>query len=333
MTNTVILGGLDITLLQELDHIILLGCGTSKHAAMFGEHVFKDLCSFVTVRTFDGAVFSSRDLPSTGRVGMIFISQSGETKDLRRCLKHGDNDRVVTIGVVNSVDSQISRSVSCGVYINAGKEVAVASTKSFTSQSIILTMIAIWFAQHQNINLTKRIKYIKSLQHLPHDIKHAIEHTQGTCIKIAEYLNLRNDCFILGKGTCYPVALEGALKMKEIGYIHAEGYEGSCLRHGPYALLVKGTMVILLNPSNKPSDFSIMNSISEELKSRESTIVGISDALLPPLDTYQYVISTKDSQLSAILCNISLQLISYHLAIIKGHDPDFPRNLAKVVSV
>ena len=326
------LGGLDIMKdkLQKLDNLILLGCGTSYHSALVGAEYFKDLCNFNVVQVFDGGSFSIKDLPKIGKTGLIYISQSGETKDLHRCLEIVKDFDLINIGVINVVDSLIAREVDCGVYLNAGREVAVASTKAFTSQVVVLSLIAIWFAQINNINEKKRIVYISSLNKLRYDLQQLIETCQDKCKIISEYLNNKNSMFILGKGILEFVAKEGALKIKEIGYIHAEGFSSTALKHGPYSLIEDGTPIILLTPND---EFYVRNqAILEEIKSRHAYVIGISDIKLSTkCNTQIFIPSNKIFQ--NILSILPMQFIAYFLALSKGHNPDYPRNLAKVVTV
>ena len=220
--KTVKLGGLahHRNNLIDIDHLILLGCGTSYFAGLHSLEVIKKLSGFDTVQLFEGAEFSRDDVPKHGKVGLLFLSQSGETKDLHRALHLGKELGLFRIGVINVVDSMIARDVSCGVYLNAGREVGVASTKAFTSQVIVLHLIAIWFAQNRNINETKRITIIESLRRLPIEIRNTIETNEETCKELAEYLKNINNMFVLGKASCEAIAKESSLKIKELTYIH-----------------------------------------------------------------------------------------------------------------
>jgi glucosamine--fructose-6-phosphate aminotransferase (isomerizing) len=171
------LGGLEehIDTLKTINNIIILGCGTSYFAGLYGMYFFKQICNFNTVQVFDGAEFNDYDIPKIGTTTFILISQSGETKDLYRCIKIAENNNITTIGVINVVDSLIAREVDCGIYCNAGKEVGVASTKAFTSQVVCLSMAAIWFSQLHNINEKKRLKMISDLRNLSNDFKIALD--------------------------------------------------------------------------------------------------------------------------------------------------------------
>jgi glucosamine--fructose-6-phosphate aminotransferase (isomerizing) len=333
--SNVILGGLS-RYKQEIlscDNLLILGCGTSYHAGLLAIKIYKNICDFKIMQIIDASEFTYSDIPKYGKTCAIFISQSGETKDLHRCLEICNKNDIMTIGVVNVVDSLIAREVKCGVYLNCGREFAVASTKAFSSQVVVLTLIGIWFGQNmQSISKTNkdiRKSYILKILNLGKDIDIVIKKNTMNCKEIADYLYDKNSIFILGKDTMEPIAKEGSLKLKEIGYIHAEGYSSSALKHGPYALLDNGFPVILLTPYDE--HFVRNQGILDELKSRGSYVIGISNVELS--DKYdKKIIVPKDSYLEITFC-VVLQLISYYLSIKKGINPDFPRNLSKTVSV
>jgi len=313
--------------LLELQNIILLGCGTSYHAGMIGLHYLKQIGDFCCVQLFDGAEFARHDIPKHGKTGLILLSQSGETKDLHRCIQIGRENDLFLIGVVNVVDSLIAREVDCGCYLNAGREVAVASTKSFTSQVIVLNLIALWFAQEKNIFEKVRKQYIKDLRNLHHDIEKTIE----SCIlSIDDILPLlsHDNCFLLGKGQGEAIAKEGALKIKEISYIHAEGYSTSSLKHGPFALLNEVFPVILLAPDNE--FFSKSENTYQEIHSRGANIIYITDK---DVEKDNIIKISRNKSFQDLLCVIPLQLIAYKLSLLRNINPDMPRNLAKVVTV
>lgn len=327
--NEVKLGGIEPfkNNLKDISNIIILGCGTSFFAGECGKIYFKDLCNFNTIQVIDGAEFCLNDIPKLGKTGIILLSQSGETKDLHRCIELVKDYDVITIGIINTVDSLIAREVNCGIYLNAGREVGVASTKSFTSQVIILSMLAIWFAQVNNINLSKRQKYIKDLRNLSLNIETTLNTYNE---KLETLFKNKKSCFILGKGIGHYIAKEGCLKLKELSYIHAEGYSSSSLKHGPFALLEKDYPVILLAP--KDCYFSKNMNAYEEVKTRHASVLLITNnnsyianpntLLLPNNDSYFY-----------LLALIPIQMLAYKLAINNGNNPDMPRNLAKVVTV
>ena len=326
------LGGLEThkTELLKIDNLILLGCGTSYYASMLGLHYFKDLCNFNCVLSFDGAEFTEKDIPLYGTTGLILLSQSGETKDLYRCIQIAKEKGLFTIGVVNVVDSLIAREVNCGCYLNAGREVAVASTKSFTSQCILLSMIAIWFSQNKNIHNGKRLLYIKDLYNLQKDV---IDVFDGIEEKITKHIDMFNNssCFLLGKGKSEAIAKEGALKIKEITYIHSEGYSTSSLKHGPFALLTDDFPVIIIALND---EFYAKNENAyNEIKSRNAKVLFITDNISAIKEKENVILIPENRNYGEIFAVIILQLLAYKLSIARGINPDFPKNLAKVVTV
>lgn len=328
--DKVVLGGLELKkdLLKDIDNLIFLGCGTSYYSGMCGIHYFKDLCNFNTLQLFDGAEFTEKDIPKLGKTALIFLSQSGETKDLHRCIEIGKSNDLLMIGVINVVDSMIAREVHCGCYLNAGREVGVASTKAFTSQVILLSMMALWFSQIQNKSTHKRKVYIECLRKLPYDIKKTIQISNEKIDILMKVLN-KNNLFVLGKGSCESVAKEGALKIKEISYIHAEGYSGSALKHGPFALLDESVPVIMIAPNDEHN--AKMNNAYEEVKSRKSPILFITND--KNCNKENSIILPNNQIYSNLLSVIPMQIAAYNLSVNRGINPDMPRNLAKSVTV
>ena len=318
--GTIVLGGLNKEQLSNIEHIILLGCGTSYYSACIGCKYFKKWCNFLSVQVFDAGEFTKYDIPK-GRCAFLMVSQSGETKDLHKCIEMVEGH--ITIGIINKVDSIIAREVDCGCYLNAGREVGVASTKSFISQVTLLSMISLWFSQLQNGIKPNHLKIIKDLTNLSKDIEETLT------INIKSYVDLfDNNCFILGKDFDEFTAKEGALKIKELSYIHAEGYSSSSLKHGPFALLETNFPVLLISPKDK---YWYKNeNIYEEIKSRHATVITITNE---PLEREYTIVVSKNKTYQCILNMIPLQLLAYELAINLGYNPDKPRNLAKVVSV
>jgi glucosamine--fructose-6-phosphate aminotransferase (isomerizing) len=329
------LGGLDQyrSRLLELDHLILLGCGTSFHAGLWSLEIFKKLDIFDTVSIYDGADFSELDIPKKGKTGLILLSQSGETKDLHRCMQIASDYSLMTIGVVNVHDSLIAREANCGVYLNAGREVAVASTKSFTNQCVVLTLIAVWFSQNRGTSLVYRQKIIHDIRKLAFNIQSILDMDKGTILDEAmKSFATNSSMFLLGKGQEAAIAHEGALKLKEIGYINAQGYSASALKHGPFAMISDGLPIVLFDVNQKHRE-KIQNTY-QEIIARGAHVIIITDnpdanffenAVLLPIESNQ--------TFGGLLANIYLQLLSYFIAVKKGHNPDFPRNLAKVVTV
>jgi len=343
-TNTTVkLGGLDQYKQQllELNHIILLGCGTSYHAGLWAIEIFKDLDIFDTVSIYDGAEFEKRDIPKKGKTGFILLTQSGETKDLHRCLQYSAEYEIITIGVVNVKDSLIARETTCGVYLNAGREVSVASTKSFTNQCIILSLIAIWFSQNRNTCILKRTQMIQDLIHLSLDVQQLLYQCQSkqTIHNIVDVLydKIQSPVFLLGKGQEEAIAKEGSLKLKEISYINAQGYSSSALKHGPFALIVPELPIILFDVNDKHRDKN--NNCYQEIVARGANVICITDynrteKIIENTNTNNNILHIKKNQtFGGVISNIYIQYISYLIAIKAGQNPDYPRNLAKVVTV
>ena len=328
------LGGLEqnIDKLQNINNIILLGCGTSYHAGLYGSYFLKNLCNFYTVQVFDGAELNEYDIPKFGNTAFILITQSGETKDLHRCIEIAKEHNIITIGIVNVVDSLIAREVDCGIYCNAGREMGVASTKAFTCQVVCLSMLSVWFAQINKLNENKRIKIIKDLHNLSNDYKNTIYTCNETIKELANKFMNYNNLFLLGKGTDEYVAKEGSLKIKEISYIHSEGYSSSSLKHGPFALLDEQFPTIIINSCEEHTN-KIINCF-EEVHSRNSPIIFITNNYNIQLSKDCDIITIcKNNSFSSLIAMIPLQLLAYYLSTYKNINPDIPKNLAKVVTV
>jgi len=328
------LGGLEqhIDVLQNINNIIILGCGTSYFAGLYGMYFFKQICAFNMVQVFDGAEFNEYDIPKIGNTAFILVSQSGETKDLHRCIEISKNNNIITIGIINVVDSLIAREVDCGIYCNAGKEVGVASTKAFTSQVLCLSMAAIWFAKLQNINEKKRAKMICDLHNLSNDIKMTLDNCKEPIKKVANKI-INNNMFLLGKGSDEYIAKEGSLKIKEISYIHAEGYSSSSLKHGPFALLDENFHVIILNLDQQHRTKTL--NCYQEVASRNSPITLITNdiTISNEIISDDIIYIPENKTYASLLGIIPIQLLAYHLSINRGINPDKPKNLAKVVTV
>lgn len=339
------LGGLDQCReeLLALDHLILLGCGTSYHAGLWALDLFKSLDIFDTVTIYDGAEFGEHDIPRTGATGLILLSQSGETRDLHRCIQIANEHNLMTIGLVNVPDSTIARESRCGVYLNAGREVAVASTKSFTNQCVVLALVAIWFSQERGTCLSKRQRMIQDLRKLPVQVKHIMETETMEAIRyVVKRLNglyadtsFAQSMFLLGKGSEEAIAKEGALKLKEVAYIHAEGYSSSALKHGPFALICENTPIILIDVDEKHRAKN--QNAMHEVAARGAYVVHIRDYVDHECEKGRCNLTglfvQPNSTFSGVLANVYVQIMSYYLAIEQGINPDFPRNLAKVVTV
>lgn len=306
------------------NHLIILGCGTSLYAGQCGLNYFKHLKCFSSYQCIDGAEFTQDDIPNFGNSYIIFCSQSGETFDLLRCIDICKKINCITIGVINVVDSIIAKQVDCGIYLNAGREVAVASTKSFTSMLMALKLLSLWFYNLiiKNNHISESI--IKNIRLIP---LHVSNNTNIDIIKYIEPLNSES-LFLLGKGKMEALAKEGALKIKELCYIHAEGYSGSALKHGPFALLKKGSPVILLIDSKNKNK---MKNAYEEVSARGAYSLIITN-LKENIGPNQIYVECNDDY-EEFSYSIILQKIAYYLSIHRNINPDKPRNLAKVVTV
>jgi glucosamine--fructose-6-phosphate aminotransferase (isomerizing) len=310
--------------LMEIKHLIILGCGTSYHAGLWACHLFKKTGVFDTVSVYDGAEFCEKDVPKRGKVAAIFLSQSGETKDLHRCIEIAKSRDILKIGVVNVVDSMIARETDCGVYLNAGREVAVASTKSFTNQCVVLAMISAWFSQLHDFSNNR----LQDLYNLPFHLQNAL----NRLTTVAEYIegwDEKSTIFLLGKGQQEAIAKEGSLKIKEIAYIHAEGYSSSALKHGAIALIDEGLPIILLDIGDEWRDKN--QNAYAEIVARGADVLIISDIIHK--DYNKVLTVDHNPTFGGVIANVYLQWISYLLALKKGNHPDYPRNLAKVVTV
>ena len=325
------LGGPDdnIESLINTENLILLGCGTSYHSCMYAKYYFKKICNFNIINIHDGADFEPSDIPRKGKTLVIFVSQSGETKDLHRCIEICKNNNLFSVGIVNVVDSLIAREVDCGIYCNAGREMGVASTKAFTTQVICLILLSCWFSQKKNINEKIRIDIIEDLQNLSRDFQNCLNIVNSQINNILNIIKDKNNLFILGKECDESIAREGSLKIKEISYIHSEAYSSSSLKHGPFALLDENLPVILLN-NNLNYESKVINAY-EEIISRKSPVIFITNNRNLNYPNSIYI--PYNRSFASLIGIVPLQLIAYYCSINKNINPDKPKNLAKVVTV
>jgi len=347
-SEAIYLGGLDdqFERLSKIKHMLLSACGTSLHASMYAERLMKQLGTFESVHCCDAAETSSKDFPSLSNPsegGLIVVSQSGETKDVQRVVTSAMDSDFTVMSVVNAVGSLIARTTKLGVYCNAGRENAVASTKAFTTQVTALSLVALWFHQTKEklagrlVPSNESMRMKDALMRLPITFGMGLK-TRNQCKAVAEQLKDKEHCFVLGKGYGEPVALEGALKIKEMCYLHAEGYSGGALKHGPFALIEDktgkygATPIIMLILDDEHANH--MRTAAEEVKARGAELIIITDkrSLANDLSENPIVISAN-GPLTALGGILPLQLIAYELALLRGINPDTPRNLAKAVTV
>jgi len=313
--------------IDNTDHLILLGCGTSYHSCLLVSQYFRAMKNKIqTVQVCDGSEFDVSYIPKSGTTTLIVVSQSGETMDLLlsiRKFRQAKPDFLV-LGVINVVDSVIARTVDGGLYTNSGKERGVASTKSFTTQVITLYMIACFFSSCYTIN-----SHLQIIRNLPLIVEHNLErYFQNVKEALCQYVSQFSNIFIVGKSFDYHIAMESALKIKEISYIHAEAYSSSSLKHGPFALLDENMLVIIL--SNVPHERNKLENSYQEIKARHAPIIVISYENIHECPHY---INIPYHYFSYLEANMVLQILALELSLAKGINPDYPKNLAKVVTV
>lgn len=340
--NTIKLGGLDqiINITSYIEYIYLIGCGTSYNASLLGEIYLNELNKFVNVKCINACEFNENCLPNIknySTIMCIFLSQSGETIDVYNSLKICKNKRCLTMGIINKVDSLIAREVDSGVYLNAGLEISVASTKSFTSMLVVLSLISMWFVNNHHNNNMK----INCLRFLSYNIKHLLFDSSiaNKLLLLRDSIlnNNYNSIFILGKHKLYPVACESSLKIKEVCYIHCEGFSAGSLKHGPFALLDNTNLTILLIDISDINNYNNLKSTYYEIFGRLTNLFVITNSqnVINELQIAQqnYMLINKLDYYNEILFTIVLQRLAYEISIAKGINPDKPKNLAKVVTV
>ena len=313
--------------------IIIVACGTSWHAGLVGEYLLEYFIR-IPVEVEYASEFRYRDPIIEKDDIVICISQSGETADTLAAIKIAKEKGAFIYGICNVVGSSISRETHSGIYTHAGPEIGVASTKAFSTQITILTLIALKLAElKKTIKHEKLLAYQKELSKIPEKIKQIIKSAPEIEAIAKDYSDSQN-CIYLGRGYNFPVALEGALKLKEISYIHAEGYPAAEMKHGPIALIDKNMPVIVIAP--RKTNYEKVLSNIQEIKSRDGKIVAIvseGDETVASIANHVIEIPNISECLTPILATIPLQLLSYYIAIIRGCDVDQPRNLAKSVTV
>ena len=313
--------------------IIIVACGTSWHAGLVGEYLLEYFIR-IPVEVEYASEFRYRDPIIEKDDIVICISQSGETADTLAAIKIAKEKGAFIYGICNVVGSSISRETHTGIYTHAGPEIGVASTKAFSTQITILTLIALKLAElKKTIKHEKLLAYQKELSKIPEKIKQIIKSAPEIEAIAKDYSDSQN-CIYLGRGYNFPVALEGALKLKEISYIHAEGYPAAEMKHGPIALIDKNMPVIVIAP--RKTNYEKVLSNIQEIKSRDGKIVAIvseGDETVASIANHVIEIPNISECLTPILATIPLQLLSYYIAIIRGCDVDQPRNLAKSVTV
>ncbi len=315
------------------DRIIIVACGTSWHAGLVAEYIIEEFAR-ISVEVEYASEFRYRNPIINSKDVLIAISQSGETADTMAAIKLAKEKGAFVFGVCNVVGSSISRESHAGAYTHAGPEIGVASTKAFTTQITVLTMIALRLAKAKGtLSHTDFHKYLLELEIIPEKVKEALD-SNDKAKEIASVFKDSNNCLYLGRGYNFPVALEGALKLKEISYIHAEGYPAAEMKHGPIALIDEHMPVVVVAPKQGHYDKIVSN--IQEIKSRSGIIVAVvtkGDTQVRELADYVIEIPETSDALSPLITTIPLQLLSYHIAVMRKCNVDQPRNLAKSVTV
>ncbi len=315
------------------NRIIIVACGTSWHAGLVAEYIFEDLAR-IPVEVEYASEFRYRNPVITDKDVLIAISQSGETADTLAAIKLAKEKGAYVFGVCNVVGSSIARETHSGAYTHAGPEIGVASTKAFTTQITVLTLIALKLAKAKGeFSESKFHQYLTELETIPSKVEKALE--SNTLIEIiAEAYKDSSNCLYLGRGYNFPVALEGALKLKEISYIHAEGYPAAEMKHGPIALIDEQMPVFVI--ATKKGHYEKVVSNIQEIKSRKGKIIAVvteGDVAVKEIADHVIEIPETLESLTPLLTTIPLQLLSYHIAVMRGCNVDQPRNLAKSVTV
>ncbi len=333
--GTITMAGIQqhIEKLKNANRIIMVGCGTSWHAGLVAEYVFEELCR-IPVEVEYASEFRYRNPVIHPGDVIIAISQSGETADTIVAIEKAKENGAFILGVVNVVGSSIARISHAGAYTHAGPEIGVASTKAFTAQLAVLTMIALKIAKERgSIDTTRYMQLLSELHVIPEKVKEVLK-SKDDIKKIAEKYKEAKDALYLGRGYNFAIALEGALKLKEISYIHAEGYPAAEMKHGPIALVDKSLPVIFV--ATKDSYYEKIVSNIQEIKARKGMVIAVisqGDSIIADMADDTIIVPEADELMAPMLSVIPLQLLAYYSGVAKGNDVDKPRNLAKSVTV
>jgi glucosamine--fructose-6-phosphate aminotransferase (isomerizing) len=332
--GTARLGGLNMTDedLLAFDRVVLTACGTSWHAALIGEYMLEELAR-VPAEVEYASEFRYRNPIVDGRTLVIGISQSGETADTLAAVREARQREARTLGIVNVVGSTLAREVEGGIYIHAGPEVGVASTKAFTSQVVALALLTLRLGRLRALSVLQGREIVRALQRLPEQVAAVLARAREV-EEIAQAFMRAQNALYLGRGYNFPVALEGALKLKEISYIHAEGYPAAEMKHGPIALIDELMPVVFIAPRDKVYQKILSN--LEEVKARRGRVLAVvteGDTQIAELADRIFTIPETIDPLTPVLSVLPLQLLAYFIAVRRGCDVDRPRNLAKSVTV
>jgi glucosamine--fructose-6-phosphate aminotransferase (isomerizing) len=331
---TAVFGGLNLTpqQLRSVDRIILTGCGTSWHSALVGEYLIEEFAR-IPVEVEYASEFRYRNSPLDKNTLVIAVSQSGETIDTLGAMREAKRKGYCTLAINNSVGSTIARESDGGIYQHAGPEIGVASTKAFTSQIMICAMLALYLGRLRDLSYGDGVEIVKALKQVPAQVEEILKQDDKIAAIAKKYAKYE-DCLFLGRQLMFPIALEGALKLKEISYIHAEGYPAAEMKHGPIALICETCPSVFLATSGEIFHKSMAN--VQEVKARKGKVICIAteDCDIPKGLVDDIILVPECHEIvMPILMSIPIQLLSYHVALERGCDVDKPRNLAKSVTV
>jgi len=332
--GTAHLGGINDYLdrIQQAERIYITACGTSWHAGLMGKYILEEYTGIPVHVEYASEFRYSHPIVNSKTV-VIGISQSGETADTLAAIRKAKENGALTLGICNVVGSSISRETDCGIYTHAGPEIGVASTKAFTSQVTVLYLFALCFGRKNGISRIVGQQFIKALLNIQDQVKNVLNNS-NEIKKVAKSTVHADNYLYLGRGLNFPVALEGALKLKEISYIHAEGYPAAEMKHGPIALIDDCMPVVFLAPHDQTYEKVFSN--IQEVKARKGIIITVTDKRtkdLEKISDFIIDVPTTHPRIFPLLASIPLQLLAYHLAVLRGSDVDRPRNLAKSVTV
>jgi glucosamine--fructose-6-phosphate aminotransferase (isomerizing) len=332
--GTTRLNGLNLTpdVVRDIDRLVMLGCGTSWHAGLVGRYVIEALAG-IPVDVEYASEYRYRTRLDASKTLAVAVSQSGETADTLEAMRAARDSGARVIGVVNVVGSTIAREADGGIYLHAGPEIGVASTKAFTSQIVALTMLGVYLGRLRHMTQEVGRQMVFDLARLPELVEGALE-TESVVRELATQFADAENFLYLGRGLNFPVALEGALKLKEISYIHAEGYPAAEMKHGPIALIDENMPVVFVAPEDHVYQKVLSN--MQEVKARGGRVIAITSegaGALRGLADHVIKVPSSPSLLSPVVTSIPLQLLAYHIAVLRGCDVDRPRNLAKSVTV
>lgn len=317
---------------HRIERIIITACGTSWHSGLIGKYMLEELARIPTEVEY-ASEFRYRNPIVDDRTLVIAISQSGETADTLAALVEARQRGARTIGLVNVVGSTIAREVDGGLYLRCGPEVGVASTKAFTSQVVALALVTLRFARLRQMSLLEGRKYVEALSRLPGQVRTILDHAEEVRALADRFADATNALY-LGRGVNFPVALEGALKLKEISYVHAEGYPAAEMKHGPIALIDENMPVVVVAPRDAVYGKIVSN--VQEVRARGGKVIAIvneGDEEIARLAEATFIVPTTLDLLTPVLTSIPLQLFAYYVAVRRGCNVDQPRNLAKSVTV